>query len=407
MKRILCLMLLGIAGIILPEISKASICEPANTVVYLGNGVITSEDDAYDASIRISERLKATLSVYEYKLLQFDVSYNDTGGTFIDLLEASIQDLQTDHSRFWRILGGIEIMPDWFAGIMEELAVAKDAEALVTTDSLKDHLNDYKTKIAEGKKVLLVAHSQGNFFGNQAYGMLSNTERQSFGIVSVANPDSFVADDGPYTTLINDTFIWAITFVKAGLGLPSLPMTPYMVNNLSDINDITGHFFIDSYMVEGSNSDLKITGDMISVLDNLTKPNQLLEPGVITVTLIWEGATDIDLHVYEPNGYHVFWDAPHGYSGFLDRDDRSGYGPEHYTVETCDTLEKGTYRVALDYFEGDYPEVATVQVEAGLKVRVFRVAMPSEYYGSATYPVHLAYIRMQEAENGGYEFQID
>jgi hypothetical protein len=298
-------------------------------------------------------------------------------------------------------------MPDWFAGIMEELAVAKDAEALVTTDSLKDHLNDYKTKIAEGKKVLLVAHSQGNFFGNQAYGLLSNTERQSFGIVSVANPDSFVADDGPYTTLINDTFIWAITFVKAGLGLPSLPMTPYMVNNLNDINDITGHFFIDSYMVEGSNSDLKITGDMISVLDELTKPNQILEPGGITVTLMWEGATDIDLHVYEPNGYHVFWDARYGYSGFLDKDDRSGHGPEHYTVESCDTLERGTYRVALDYFEGDYPEVATVQVEAGLKVRFFKVSMPSEYYGSANYPVHLAYIRLQETENGEYEFQID
>ena len=238
MKRIIYLVLLGIAGLVLPDISKASICEPANTVMYFGNGVLTSEDGAYDASIRLSKRLKNNLSESEYKLLQFDVAYNDTGGTFIDLLEASIQDIQTDHSRFWRILGGIEIMPDWFAGIMEELAVAKDAEALVTTDSLKDHLNDYKTKIAEGKKVLLVAHSQGNFFGNQAYGLLSNTERQSFGIVSVANPDSFVADDGPYTTLINDTFIWAITFVKAGLGLPSLPMTPYMVNSLSDINDI-------------------------------------------------------------------------------------------------------------------------------------------------------------------------
>jgi uncharacterized protein YfaP (DUF2135 family) len=180
-----------------------------------------------------------------------------------------------------------------------------------------------------------------------------------------------------------------------------------MVNNLNDINDITGHFFIDSYMVEGSNSDLKITGDMISVLDELTKPNQILEPGVITVTLMWEGATDIDLHVYEPNGYHVFWDARYGYSGFLDKDDRSGHGPEHYTVETCDTLERGTYQVALDYFEGDYPEVATVQVEAGLKVRFFKVSMPSEYYGSTNYPVHLAYIRLQETENGEYEFQID
>ena len=394
------------ASCVFVDSSAASICEPAETVVYYGNGINTLRYKAKHNKHLVSKRFKDKLPLDEYQLLQFDVAYNDTGGTFIDLLEASIQDLQTDHSRFWRILGGIEIMPDWFAGIMEELAVAKDAEALVTTDSLKDHLNDYKTKIAEGKKVLLVAHSQGNFFGNQAYGLLSNTERQSFGIVSVANPDSFVADDGPYTTLINDTFIWAITFVKAGLGLPSLPMTPYMVNNLSDINDIKGHFFIESYMVEGSNSDQKITNDMISVLDSLVTPPQVVEPGVITVSLTWGSEPDMDLHVYEPNGSHVFWYTPEGFSGFLDKDDVNSWGPEHYTVDTCDTIEKGTYRVALDYYEGNNPEVAIVQVEAGLKVRVFKVPMPSEAYGDPIYPVHLTSIRVFEAENGGYDFQI-
>jgi hypothetical protein len=132
----------------------------------------------------------------------------------------------------------------------------------------------------------------------------------------------------------------------------------------------------------------------------------MLEPGVITVTLMWEGATDIDLHVFEPNGSHVYWEAKQGFSGFLDEDDRSGYGPEHYTVPSCDTLEKGTYLIGLDYFKGDYPEVATVQVEAGLKVRFFEVSMPSEYYGSPTYPRHLTSIRLLEDANSGYEFQL-
>ena len=127
---------------------------------------------------------------------------------------------------------------------------------------------------------------------------------------------------------------------------------------------------------------------------------------MITVTLTWNSSTDIYLHVYEPYGSHVSWLAEEGLSGFLDRDDRSGYGPEHYTVPTCDTLFVGRYEVALDYFEGDSPTVAQVQIEAGLKVRFFEVSMPSEIYGSPDYPVHLAYIRLQEDENGGYEFQI-
>ena len=124
MKIILYMMLLGIAGVLFPINSEASICDPVNTVVYFGNGILTSEDDAYDNSIKVSERLKATLPESEYKLLQFEVSYNESSNLTIDLLEASIQALQTDHSRFWRILGKVEIMPDWFSNIMNEIAAA-------------------------------------------------------------------------------------------------------------------------------------------------------------------------------------------------------------------------------------------------------------------------------------------
>ena len=404
MKYYILILVSFVALLINIDICDASICEPTDKVIYFGNGVITSKSKAMDSSEIIEERLMATLSPSELETLQFKTAYNESN--LRDLFEATHQDMQTDVSRFWRILGSIEILPDWFADIMNELATSVDKLALVSTDSLKDQLADYKTKIAEGKKVVLVAHSQGNFFGNQAYGLLSNTERQSFGIVSVANPDSSVADDGPYTTLINDTFIWAIIAIKTGLGLPSLPMTPYMVNDLSDFNDITGHFFIDSYMVAGSNSDQKITGDMINVLGSLVEPRQIVEPGVITVYLSWGSEPDVDLHVYEPNGSHVFWYTPQGFSGFLDKDDVNSWGPEHYTVDTCDTLEKGTYRVALDYYEGNGPETAIVQVEAGLKVRVFKVPMPSEAYGDPLSPVHLTSIRVLEDANGGYEFQI-
>jgi hypothetical protein len=385
--------------------SEASICEPVETVVYFGNGINTPRYKAKYHKDLVSRRLKDSLPPDEYKLLQFEVSYNESSDLTIDLLEAIIQDLQTDYSRFWRILGGIGIMPDWFADIMNEIAAAVDRVALVTTDSLADQVNDYNKQIKEGKMVLLVAHSQGNFFGNQAYGVLNSTAKQSFGIVSVANPDSIIADGGPYTTLEEDKVIEYIGLVKDLLGL-QVPKRPNLTNSPVELPDERGHSFINAYMVEGSNSDQKITSDMLSVLDNLTKPYKRLEPGVITVTLIWEGATDIDLHVFEPYGSHVYWEAGQGFSGFLDRDDRSGYGPEHYTVPSCDTLQFGTYEIGLDYFKGDYPEVAHVQVEAGLKVRFFEVPMPSEYYGSPSYPVILARVRLVQAENGGYEFQI-
>ena len=102
----------------------------------------------------------------------------------------------------------------------------------------------------------------------------------------------------------------------------------------------------------------------------------------------------------------VFWYNLQGYSGALDRDDRSGYGPEHYTVPSCDTLEQGVYHVALDYFKGDNPETATLQVEAGLLVRTYEIPLPSDYYGSVDYPESAARIRVQGSENGGYDFEI-
>ena len=93
-------------------------------------------------------------------------------------------------------------------------------------------------------------------------------------------------------------------------------------------------------------------------------------------------------------------------SGALDRDDRSGYGPEHYSVPSCDTLERGVYHVALDYFKGDGPEMATLQIEAGLLVRTYEIPMPSEYFGSTDYPELIANILVKNSTNGGYDFEV-
>ena len=95
-----------------------------------------------------------------------------------------------------------------------------------------------------------------------------------------------------------------------------------------------------------------------------------------------------------------------GYSGTLDRDDRTGYGPEHYNVPSCETLEEGIYHIALDYYKGDGPEIATVQIEAGLLVRTYEIPMPSEYYGSPNYPKLIANIQVSKNENDDYDFEI-
>ncbi|WP_152051000.1 YfaP family protein [Tautonia marina] len=47
-------------------------------------------------------------------------------------------------------------------------------------------------------------------------------------------------------------------------------------------------------------------------------------------TLIWESAADLDLHVIEPGGSHIYWAQRQGKNaGELDVDDTDGFGPEN------------------------------------------------------------------------------
>ena len=297
-------------------------------------------------------------------------------------------------------------MPDLVADTMFLLSDALDYSALLTTDSLRDHVKTYQNTIDEGKKVILVAHSQGTLFGNQAYNFLSVSEKQSFGMISVSNVDNNVLGDTSetalYTSLKNDKLILAL--IAAQLGLPTSPMSPNTENQASE--NYWGHSFIKSYMVEGSVSEAQITGDIIATLGNLTTPYQVVDPGVITVSLTWGQAPDIDLHVYEPNGTLVNFMNLQGISGALDVDDRSRFGPEHYRVLTCDALEEGIYHIALDYYYGSEPEIATLQVKAGLLTRTYQIPMSSSYYGSEWYPELVANVLVHGNESTGYEFEI-
>lgn len=396
-----------ITGLLLADTGFASICDNKETIIFFGNGVKTVKKKANDSKNIVKHRLKAELSPEEFEMLKFDVSYNGTHTLPLDLLESALQILTGNISRFWRYFLGLDPMPDWFAEKLIILASALDKSALLTTDSLKNHITTYRTAIAEGKKVILVAHSQGNLFGNQAYSLLDSGERQSFGMISVANMDSNVlgntTQDAPYTTLINDKVVVAI--IAAQLALPTSPMTPN-TENLAESDSFWNHSFIDSYMVEGSVSETQITGDIIAALGNLVEPYQIVESGVITVSLTWGPEPDVDLHVYEPNGTQVFWDNMQGSSGALDRDDRSGWGPEHYHVPSCDTLEEGIYHIGLDYFKGSNPEVATLHIEAGQIVRTFTIPMGSEYYGSPDHPKLVANVWVRPGDNNGYEFEI-
>ena len=274
MKYCICMLILCLlGGLVLAENCSASICDSKETVIFFGNGIITPEDDAFNSQNIIKKRLKTILSTDEFDQLEFDLAYNDTHGLPLDLLESTIQILTGNVSRFWRLFWNLEPIPDWFGDKLALLSTALDKTALLTTDSLWKHVNTYQTTIAEGKKVVLVAHSQGNFFGNMAFSHLNSRERSSFGMVAVANVDNNVlGGNGPYTTLVTDKVVSAL--IAAQIALPTKPMSPN-TENLLESEDRLAHSFIQSYMAEESNSDARITQQIITVLDNLATPSKM------------------------------------------------------------------------------------------------------------------------------------
>lgn len=91
--------------------------------------------------------------------------------------------------------------------------------------------------LINGDKVLLVAHSQGNLFGNEVYDNLLPEYQGKFNMVSVGTPANSVLDGiEPYTTLTCDIVINSII----GHLESKMPC--------SGVEEITGHEFVPSYL---------------------------------------------------------------------------------------------------------------------------------------------------------------
>ena len=101
--------------------------------------------------------------------------------------------------------------------------------------------------------------------------------------------------------------------------------------------------------------------------------------GDVQVSIAWSGASDVDLHVFDPAGEEIFYDHKQSTSGgLLDLDSNAactidGRNAENVVWPTA-VAPSGTYRVVVDYYD-DCGEprtdwIVTVQV-AGTEPRIY------------------------------------
>jgi hypothetical protein len=87
----------------------------------------------------------------------------------------------------------------------------------------------------------------------------------------------------------------------------------------------------------------------------------VINTGDMQVTLTWNSTADIDLHVIEPNGSHVYYANKNGTTARLDVDDTNGYGPENIYVSPGNAAS-GTYQVYVVHYSGSVPTTSTVTI---------------------------------------------
>lgn len=208
----------------------------------------------------------------------------------------------------------------------------------------------------EKQKLVLVAHSQGNLFVNHAYDYI--TQQVTADNVKVVH----IAPASP--TLRGDYVLNTNDMVIQGLRVDGVDSVPASNINLGMSKaDYSGHKLVETYL-DGSRAGRGHIASMLNAaLDSVVTPSSPGSIGSLTVTMTWAGKGDIDLHTFEPDMTHIYYQNKTGQTGMLDVDNLHENGPEHYFA-TCDydALEEGLYQFAINNFKA--PGLPSVTVSA-------------------------------------------
>jgi hypothetical protein len=283
---------------------------------------------------------------------------------------------------------------DWMSDQVSTFAdwATLPAETRATIDS---HVTIVRAQIASGKKPLIVSHSQGNLFANPEAAQVRDTvDHDNLGVVHVATPALLTS--GPYVT--TDTDLVIAPFFTAGQAPPpNVHMEPLLAGS--------NHGFGDAYLLTGQPPRALLLSTISQTLDGITVSNESGSDGLFTVTLTWAGAGDVDLHVVEPNGQHVYYGAQAGSLGYLDVDNTSADGPEHYFAACDSDALTGTFLVGVT----NYAAPTDVPIQVQLASRSFTGPVVSVPIGASTFSAgigtNLFRVQVGRDENGRIQVQ--
>ncbi len=240
-------------------------CEGVGTVIFFGNGMFNSADDANRSAQELERLVLSAQPATPGKKLVFDVAYKRSEALFEQLFNVAKHKALDDFGRVWLWIQGLEPAPDWFQMAMEDLTIKLTPEYQSQFERLRGHLESYSRYVTDGYNVVLVSHSQGNFFANQVMrGLESHIDdswsgsiadksaknplypkfSELFANIQVATPVTETVGGAPWTTFSDDLPMAAVRRVAGAL--------PANVKakgrGLGPGQDPLGHNFISAYL---------------------------------------------------------------------------------------------------------------------------------------------------------------
>lgn len=282
------------------------------------------------------------------------------------------------------------------------------------------HITMYKNDLDHGKRIILIAHSQGNLYANMALRKLRPKYTKNIGMIGLGSVAGYQYSNTFYFTSLDDAvvnlfrgepykaeFDWS-TFTLTVIPYKVLPgnIKNYKIwGSLGERSNF--HNFYTGYFRNKIPSRAKVDEKMHYYLKTLEQPKPILQLGALMVTLTWEGKTDVDLHVQEPNGTKVFYSNKTGSFGTIDVDNTTGKGPEHYVVP-CSSKIEGEYEIAINYFSGNNPEKAKIHItsENGDSQIFEKTLKKAKGANGNSAPVKVAKVKVFRNSSNKYVYQI-
>ena len=368
-----------------------------------GNGVFTSLADAKANLEKLRPLVDTKLGLEPYAA-SYALAYNQEKGLIPSLYKLARERLSMTGAEIIRFLSGQGELTEPLRDELTRFATEYVQAGFGEDPSLEKHVTMYREHLRSGRKVLVIAHSEGNFYANAAYKRLFKSAvptpgERSFGIVGVAlpaprlegwHPEPECRSLGCYTTLDEDKVILGVELVLEGTADPNIP------DDTKGTDDSKRHDLIATYLANPAARE-QIMTHVAAFVDAFEELEPTLNDSSITAYLSWNSKADLDLHVFEGTNAHVYPPFPESKDGgHIDADNQDGSGPEHYFAE-CAALKHGNFTFALGYYAGEGPVTAQLRIKVGSVSRSYERVLPEPTGDrSLTRPISIAQLKVQD-----------